>query len=218
MGNEGKKGTRIVLASASPRRRELLAQIGLGFEVMVSDVEEKVSATLPEQVVEELSARKAEAVLAALGDSGEDLLVIGADTVVALDGQILGKPHSPREAAEMLRQLSGRAHAVYTGVTLLYRPGGLGDVPEPSASGEASGSPGIPRRRVFHERTDVDLCPLTEAEIAFYVSTGDCMDKAGAYGIQGIFARYVKGITGDYNNVVGLPVGRLYQEAKEWIV
>lgn len=213
--------TRIILASASPRRRELLSQIGLDFEVMVSQVEEKASSMLPELVVEELSAQKAEAVLAALPDSRENVLVIGADTVVALEGQILGKPRSTQEAARMLRSLSGKAHGVYTGVTLLYRPGG-----RPSREGTGtgrgepcpSGKPCLTARKTFHERTDVVFCPLTEEEIAFYVSSGDCMDKAGAYGIQGIFARYVKGIRGDYNNVVGLPVGRLYQEAKEWLI
>ncbi len=191
--------TRIILASASPRRRELLSQIGLDFEVMVSQVEEKVSSTLPERVVEELSAQKAQAVLEALEGSPGNVLVIGADTVVALEGEILGKPRSSGEAARMLRSLSGKTHAVYTGVTLLYRGSGI-------------------QRKTFHERTDVIFCPLTEEEIDFYVSSGDCMDKAGAYGIQGIFARYVEGIKGDYNNVVGLPVGRLYQEAKEWLV
>ncbi len=213
--------TRIILASASPRRRELLSQIGLDFEVMVSQVEEKVSSMLPERVVEELSAQKAEAVLAALPDGRENVLVVGADTVVALEGQILGKPRSTQEAARMLRSLSGKAHGVYTGVTLLYRPGG-----RPSREGTGtgrgepcpSGKPCLTVRKTFHERTDVVFCPLTEEEIAFYVSSGDCMDKAGAYGIQGIFARYVKGIRGDYNNVVGLPVGRLYQEAKEWLI
>ena len=210
---------RIILASASPRRRELLSQIGLDFEVIVSEVEEKVGAMLPEQVVEELSARKAEAVLGAIGDSAEDVLVIGADTVVALDGQILGKPGSPQEAAEMLRRLSGRNHGVYTGVAHLYRPGSAGsrDVPGPSVSTEGSVDSGALQRKIFHERTDVAFFSLAEEEIAFYVATGDCMDKAGAYGIQGMFARYVKGIAGDYNNVVGLPVGRLYQEAKEWL-
>ncbi len=213
--------TRIILASASPRRRELLSQIGLDFEVMVSQVEEKASSMLPELVVEELSAQKAEAVLAALPDSRENVLVIGADTVVALEGQILGKPRSTQEAARMLRSLSGKAHGVYTGVTLLYRPGG-----RPSREGTGtgrgepcpSGKPCLTVRKTFHERTDVVFCPLTEEEIAFYVSSGDCMDKAGADGIQGIFARCVKGVRGDYNNVVGLPVGRLYQEAKEWLI
>ncbi len=222
-------GMKIILASASPRRRELLGQIGLDFEIRVSDVEEKVSAVLPEQVVEELSAQKAGAVLETLSDSTEDMVVIGADTVVALEGQILGKPRSPKEARQMLERLSGKTHAVYTGVTLLYRPGtGVGIRGE--ALGETGGTrialtgesgleedSGSVRRRVFHERTDVTFYPLTEEEIAFYISSGDCMDKAGAYGIQGIFARYVKEIQGDYNNVVGLPVGRLYQEAKEWI-
>ena len=106
-------GMRIILASASPRRRELLTQIGLDFEVMVSDLEEKVSSTLPHQVVEELSEQKAEAVLASLPESAEDILVIGADTVVALEGEILGKPHSREEAYRMLERLSGKTHAVY---------------------------------------------------------------------------------------------------------
>ncbi len=237
-------GMRIILASASPRRRELLTQIGLDFEVMVSDLEEKVSSTLPHQVVEELSEQKAEAVLASLPESAEDILVIGADTVVALEGEILGKPHSREEAFRMLERLSGKTHAVYTGVTILYRPGrgGFRSGAEASTDGmcptdesRRDGAFGEPseelseqpfdapcpkaeRRKTFYERTDVTFCPLTKEEIAFYVSTGDCMDKAGAYGIQGIFARYVKGIEGDYNNVVGLPAGRLYQEAKEWIL
>lgn len=134
-----------------------------------------------------------------------EVLVIGADTVVAVDGQILGKPSDLKDAAGMLRGLSGRTHEVYTGVTLLYRAGGIGTV-----------IGGI-RCKVFHEVTRVTFYPMTEQEISFYVSSGDCMDKAGAYGIQGLFARYVKGIEGDYNNVVGLPVGRLYQEAGEWL-
>lgn len=216
---------KIILASASPRRRELLEQIGLSFEIRVSDVEEKVEALPPERMVEELSAQKAEAVLRSLAEE-EDVLVIGADTVVALEGRILGKPSDPEEAVGMLRSLSGKTHAVYTGVTLLYRPGsrlsrdGAGTSGgEPCLPGNSRGATcqGEEGRKTFHERTDVSFCPLTEEEIAFYVSSGDCMDKAGAYGIQGIFARYVKGIRGDYNNVVGLPVGRLYQEAKEWL-
>lgn len=200
---------RIILASASPRRRELLEQIGLAFEIKVSDVEEKVSASLPEQVVEELSLQKAEAVLMALEEDAGAVLVIGADTVVSMEGQILGKPSDPKEAAGMLEWLSGKSHEVYTGVTLLYRP--------ESGLPATGGGMDTLRRKTFHERTRVSFYPLTEREIASYVSGGDCLDKAGAYGIQGNFARYVKGIEGDYNNVVGLPVGRLYQEAKEWI-
>lgn len=216
---------KIVLASGSPRRRELLEQIGLRFRVRVSNAEEKISAA-PSQTVEELSYRKAEAVLKDMGpeegkvlpEAGpaegkrgegqcpvsekgfEAVLVIGADTVVAVDGHILGKPVSPEEAADMLRTLSGRTHEVYTGVTLLY-----------------CGSPGQVARKTFHERTEVAFYPMSEAEIAAYVSTGDCMDKAGAYGIQGFCARYIREIRGDYNNVVGLPIGRLYQEAREWL-
>lgn len=206
---------RIILASASPRRRELLEQIGLDFEVQVSRVEERISSTVPEQVVEELSAQKVEAVLEELMGSGEDaaertdrsgeaVLIIGADTVVALEGQILGKPADLQDAERMLRMLSGKTHGVYTGVTLLYCPAG--------------GGRESVQRRSFHERTGVAFYPMTEEEISFYTASGDCLDKAGAYGIQGLFARYVKEIQGDYNNVVGLPVGRLYQEAKEWMI
>lgn len=189
---------RIVLASASPRRRELLAQIGLEFETLVSNVEEKITAVTPSAVVEELSAQKAEAVLQILEDAGEEVLVIGADTVVAAGETLLGKPGDAGHAFEMLRQLSGKTHQVYTGVTLLHRlPGGSVE------------------RKVFHECTEVDFFPMTDEEIREYTATGDCLDKAGAYGIQGFCARYIRGIRGDYNNVVGLPVGRLYQEAKE---
>ncbi len=190
---------RILLASASPRRRELLEQIGLSFEVVVSHVEEVITETEPGKVVEQLSAQKAEAVAGSLGEP-EETLVIGADTVVAAENTILGKPADAAKAAEMLRLLAGRTHAVYTGVTLILR----------GASGEAE-------RKTFHERTDVSFYPMEEAEIRQYVATGDCMDKAGAYGIQGFCARYISGINGDYNNVVGLPVGRLYQEIKEWL-
>ncbi len=190
---------RILLASASPRRRELLEQIGLSFEVVVSHVEEVITETEPGKVVEQLSAQKAEAVAGSLGEP-EETLVIGADTVVAAENTILGKPADAAKAAEMLRLLAGRTHAVYTGVTLILR----------GASGETA-------RKTFHERTDVSFYPMEEAEIRQYVATGDCMDKAGAYGIQGFCARYISGINGDYNNVVGLPVGRLYQEVKEWL-
>ncbi len=190
---------RILLASASPRRRELLEQIGLPFEVVVSHVEEVITETEPGKVVEQLSAQKAEAVAGSLVEP-EETLVIGADTVVAAENTILGKPKDAAQAAEMLWLLGGRTHAVYTGVTLILR----------GASGETA-------RKTFHERTDVSFYPMEEAEIRQYVATGDCMDKAGAYGIQGFCARYISGINGDYNNVVGLPVGRLYQEIKEWL-
>ena len=215
---------KIILASASPRRRELLTQIGLDFDIVVSETEEKITSTEPAKVVEELSAQKAEAVweklcstAASQGSvtnaerldegsevfeseqtSGEttmtDTLVLGADTVVACDGKILGKPADTEAAAAMLTMLQGRGHEVYTGVTILYEQ-----------NGER-------KTLTFHEKTIVHFYPMTDAQIREYVATGDPMDKAGAYGIQGFCARYIRGIEGDYNNVVGLPVGRVYQE------
>ena len=183
---------KIILASASPRRRELLTQIGLDFDVVVSETEEKITSTEPAKVVEELSAQKAEAVWEKLAESGvcdpeqksgettmTDTLVLGADTVVACDGKILGKPADSEAAA---------------GVTILYEE-----------NGER-------KTLTFHEKTTVHFYPMTDAQIREYVATGDPMDKAGAYGIQGFCARYIRGIEGDYNNVVGLPVGRVYQE------
>ncbi len=191
---------KIILASASPRRRELLHQIGWEFEVCVSQVEETITKTLPAEVVEELSAQKAQAVFDHMPvdePKGGAVLVIGADTVVACDGEILGKPADREDAVRMLHMLRGRSHHVYTGVTLCCR----------SIDGQVI-------TKSFHEETEVTFYPMTEKEIQDYVDTKEPMDKAGAYGIQGICARYISGIRGDYNNVVGLPVGRLYQEVQ----
>lgn len=184
---------RIILASASPRRKELLEQLGLDFEIIVSDIEEVITETEPGRVVEELSAQKAEAVF---HQTEGDVLVIGADTVVALEGNILGKPKSKENAKEMLRCLQARSHGVYTGVTLYTR------------KGEKE------FRNTFYECTNVKFYPMTESEIKWYVETGEPMDKAGAYGIQGLGAKFVEKISGDYNNVVGLPIARIYQEIK----
>lgn len=187
----------IILASASPRRKDLLEQIGLTFRVCVSDVEERFTKTLPWEVVEELSLQKAEDVFEKIyhrASQKEACMVIGADTVVACDGKILGKPASEEEAVKMLTLLQGRSHFVYTGVTLIF-----GD------------SDGRVKIQTFHEETKVTFYPMSEKEIRDYVSTKDPMDKAGSYGIQGLCARYISGICGDYNNVVGLPVGRIYQ-------
>lgn len=186
---------RIVLASGSPRRRELLEQIGIQAEVRPSSVEEHVTSVQPEEVVMELSAQKAEDV--AGKTEGTDVLIIGADTVVCADGRILGKPGSETAAAEMIRSLAGRTHQVYTGVTLIFRT-----------------SEGEEKKTSFAERTDVSVYPMEEQEIREYACCGEPMDKAGAYGIQGRFAAYVEKIQGDYSNVVGLPVGRLFQEIK----
>ena len=186
---------RWILASASPRRRELLRQIELPFEVSPSEADENIERETPELLVEELSRRKC----AEVGNRiGGECLVLGADTVVALGDQVLGKPGTQERAAEMLRMLSGKAHKVCTGVTLgEFREGKL------------------QRQTTFSEVTEVFLYPLSEGEIREYIASGEPMDKAGAYGIQGRFAKFVKKIHGDYNNVVGLPAARVYQEIKK---
>lgn len=186
---------RWILASASPRRRELLRQIELPFEVSPSEADENIERETPELLVEELSRRKC----AEVGNRiGGECLVLGADTVVALGDQVLGKPGTEERAAEMLRMLSGKAHKVCTGVT-------LGEFREGK----------FQRQTTFSEVTEVFLYPLSEGEIREYIASGEPMDKAGAYGIQGRFAKFVKKIHGDYNNVVGLPAARVYQEIKK---
>lgn len=176
----------IILASNSPRRRELLAQIGIrDFQILSPDVDEAVEPGLsPARMVEALSLRKARA---AAGRAGADDLIIAADTVVALDGRVLGKPQDQGEAFAMLSALSGREHRVYTGVTVL-------------GGGQAA---------TEHEETAVTFRALSPEEIRDYIATGEPMDKAGAYGIQGVGALLVQGIRGDYCNVVGLPLFRL---------
>ena len=184
----------IILASASPRRRELLDMVGIPFSVCPSQGEEQIRGSSPKEVVEELSEQKAREVF--LKTSGE-VLVIGADTVVAAEGNILGKPKNRKEAIQMLKKLQGASHEVYTGVTMLSR----------DENGE--------QQKTFHVMTAVEFYPMSEEEIESYVDTGEPLDKAGAYGIQGKAGIFVKEIRGDYNNVVGLPVARLYQELKQ---
>ena len=193
---------RVILASGSPRRLDLLRQVGIEPEVEPSRVEEVITSTVPDQVVMELSRQKAEDV--AIRHAGEDVVVIGADTVVAYDGKILGKPQDKEDAVRMIRMLQGHIHQVYTGVTLVF----CGKTSGEQAIAVDNGSHII----TFAEKTDVHVCPMTEAQIRSYVETGEPMDKAGAYGIQGRFAVWVKGISGDYNNVVGLPLGRVCRE------
>lgn len=177
---------KIILASQSPRRRELLERMGLEqFEIRPAAGEENASPALsPAQLVEELSRQKA-AEIAMTADT--DDVIIAADTVVAADDRVLGKPHSRADATEMLRFLSGRTHTVYTGVTVRRGDTVL----------------------TQHEATEVVFRPLTEGEIAAYVDTEEPMDKAGSYGIQGRGCVLVEGIRGDYYNVMGLPVCRL---------
>ena len=199
--------SQIILASQSPRRKELLEQIGLEFEICPVKGEEIITKTVPEEVVMELSKQKAEEVAAMVSSFGEehkdittpsDLLVIGADTVVAYDGKILGKPVDEADAKRMLSMLSGNTHSVFTGVTLVL-------IDKSGRAGEL----------VFYEKTNVKMHEMTEAEIDRYIATGEPMDKAGSYGIQGKCAIYIEKIDGDYNNVVGLPITRIYQELKK---
>ena len=197
---------KIILASASPRRSELLRQAGLEFIVIPSQGEEIITSTHPAEVVEELSLQKAQEVAdrvlkkkeyAVPQDDG-GIVVIGADTVVAADHKILGKPADHKEAEAMIALLQGKVHQVYTGVTLIVI----------DQNREM-------KTRTFHECTDVDVYPMTEEEIEEYISTPEPYDKAGAYGIQGSFGIYIKGIHGCYYNVVGLPIARLVHELKD---
>lgn len=190
---------KLYLASVSPRRKELLRQVGLSFKVVPSTVEERITKKEPDGVVEELSYQKAVDVCGRLAAEGkEDFVVIGADTVVSAWGRILGKPADKEEAARMLKDLQGGSHQVYTGVTLAWKYKDM-----------------APMYATFSECTDVTMYAMTDEEIQRYVDSGEPMDKAGAYAIQGLCAAHIQGICGDYNNVVGLPVGRLCQELKK---
>lgn len=180
----------MILASQSPRRRELLALIESNFEVIPARGEERIPDGTPARSAVELLARqKAQEIAAQHG--GE--VVVAADTVVCLCGEIMGKPRSAENAKEMLKKLSGNTHEVYTGVCVIFADG----------SSEC-----------FSEETIVEFFQLSDDEIDEYVATGDPMDKAGAYGIQGRGALLVKGIQGDYYNVMGLPVGKLSRVLK----
>lgn len=192
----------IILASKSPRRCELMTQAGYEFTIQPSDMEEIITKILPMDVVMELSGQKAKDVFDIISKAGnvsadEEILVIGADTVVSVDDKILGKPKNHDDAFGMLKVLQGRTHEVYTGVTLVWNKDGQVN------------------SKSFHECTKVCFYPMSDEEIWKYVDSCDGDDKAGSYGIQGPCAIYIKGIEGDYNNVVGLPIARLYQEMKE---
>lgn len=188
---------KIVLASGSPRRKELMEQAGIPFVVQVSECEEKITSQKPEEVVLELSHQKA----CAVADEMErETIVVGADTVVALDGIIMGKPQDREDAFQMLKKLQGRTHHVWTGVTIL----------------ECRGKE-IYGKESFARKTEVEMYPMEEEEIWDYINTGEPMDKAGAYAIQGKALVFVKEIRGDYYNVVGLPIAELYQRLKKKI-
>ena len=179
----------LILASASPRRKELLGLFHIPFEIRVADIDETMDPTkAPFDEVARVSSLKA----AALADASDDV-VVAADTIVVCEGRVLGKPHSEEEAVAMLQLLSGREHQVMTGVTVIR--------------GE--------NRTTFTEVTDIHFRELTEKEIRAYVATGEPMDKAGSYGIQGGAALFCTHMVGDYYNVMGLPVCRLGQVLRE---
>ncbi len=183
---------RIVLASASPRRREILKQVGLEFDIIPAQGEEIIDSDKVEEIVMKLSHDKAYEVNR---QCSENTLVIGADTVVAMDNKILGKPSDRETAFRMISGLRNRSHSVYTGVTIIYN-----DIV-----------------KSFVSETKVYVYDMTDEEVYEYIDTGDCYDKAGGYGIQGYFAQYVEKIEGDYFNVVGLPISRLIKEMKSII-
>ncbi len=207
-----------VLASQSPRRKELLQRLGISFQVIISETDEEVSSKDPAMITSVLANRKAMAVAEGLvcqhgslwmreplvdGTTlrvgpADKAIVIGADTLVVIDGKILGKPTSVVEARKMIHMLEGRSHEVYTGVALLTLQDGRQD-----------------RGRTFHDKTIVHVGKLDEIELEEYITSKEPYDKAGGYGIQGAFSKYITGIEGDYYNVVGLPIHLLYQELKK---
>jgi septum formation protein len=182
----------IILASASPRRQELLKKIYPVFDIISSDIDESYPAYLP---LNEVSVYLAEKKAKCIAEIYKESLVIASDTTVVLNNQILGKPENKADAKRMLRLLSGTSHSVVTAVHAVCKE--------------------TNKRITLRETTEVTFYPMTDKEIDDYIESGEPMDKAGAYGIQGLGSRFVKEISGDYNNVVGLPVGFLYQALKE---
>lgn len=181
---------RIILASTSPRRRELVASLHIPFDIVPSHAEESTpEGWSPDRIVTELAKRKAEAVYRQLDDKDRHGVIVGSDTIVVRDGTVLGKPADQREAAAMLRSLQGRSHEVYTGVACIDSRTGVS--------------------KVDYRRTVVTMRALREEEIEAYAASGEGLDKAGAYAIQGLGATIVTGIEGCYFNVVGLPLSLL---------
>lgn len=185
---------KIILASKSPRRKELLENLGLEFQIITSDADESSSEKNPELLVKELAARKGEAVVDKLISDGVDIrdtLIIACDTLVHFDGNILGKPQNREDAYRMLCMLSGKSHGVSSGVYLYYNGKAISE----------------------HQTTRVDFAALTDGEIQAYLDTDEPYDKAGAYAIQGKASVFIDGFCGDYFNVVGLPIRKLYKMA-----
>ncbi|EEM15162.1 MULTISPECIES: Maf family protein [Bacillus] len=182
---------KLILASGSPRRKELLELAGVPFEIVVSEIEETIGAySSPADIVMSLALQKASAVV----ENQEDSVVLGADTIVTYESRILGKPKDEAEAKEILQLLSGKTHEVYTGVALISKE----------------------KTVTFYERTEVTFWELTEEEVDAYIATKEPLDKAGSYGIQGKGSIFVQHIQGDYYSVVGLPIARLVRELKQF--
>ncbi|MCL2702130.1 MAG: Maf family protein [Defluviitaleaceae bacterium] len=179
---------KIILASASPRRKALLDQIGLSFEVLSLNTEETDSGESAHDIVVANAEKKA---VDAAETLMEDALIIAADTVVELDGVVLGKPGGYNDAFSMLSRLSGKRHTVHTGVCLYLRSG-------------------IPKKIIFSEQADVHMREIAPEEIHAYIKTGEPMDKAGSYGLQGFGAVFVRRVCGDYSTVIGLPLCALW--------
>lgn len=199
---------KLILASASPRRSELLTQAGLEFEVCPSTIEEIMTGDTPGDIVMSLAYQKARDIFSQKtagsdtcrgpeGACDQEFLVLGADTIVVCDGKRLGKPKSADDAYDMLMLLEGRSHEVYTGVCMIAHKDGR------------------TIEHQFFERTAVTMYPITDAQARWYIATGEPMDKAGAYGIQGKGAVFIRGIEGDYNNVVGLPLASVWHYIKD---
>ena len=184
---------KVILASGSPRRKELLSQANIDFCVCPSAYEEQITDSIPSNVVMALAKGKAAWVADRILLPTDDRVVLGADTVVVYDGKILGKPKDMQDARRMLRMLSGHTHQVYTGVCMIRRVKGEQMV------------------HTFFEKTDVHMYEITDAQIDAYIETKEPLDKAGSYGIQGLGGVFVSGISGDYNNVVGLPLAKVWQ-------
>ncbi|MBH1941265.1 septum formation protein Maf [Mobilitalea sibirica] len=186
---------RIILASESPRRKEIMETMGIPFEAMASNVEEVVRETLPEEMVQALAKLKSVNIAERIGHSDEDSIIIGADTMVFYQGHALGKPKDRADAIRILEMIADDSHEVYTGVSIIIRRKGYKE-----------------RIISFAVCTKVTVQPLTRQQIEDYVATGEPMDKAGAYGIQGSFGIFIQGIEGDYYNVVGFPIAKIYEE------
>lgn len=186
----------VILASGSPRRKEIMDNLGIKYTAVPSSKEEHMSDDIePSELVRQLSAMKASDILE---EAEPGSVVIGADTVVAIDGHVLGKPKDGPDAYEMLKILSGRQHHVFTGICIIIKQ-----------------LDGKIRKKSFYSDTLVNVYEMSDNEINTYIATGEPMDKAGAYAIQGLFAPYIQSIEGDYYNIVGFPIASIYHELRD---